>query len=339
MKSAFPFNLACFRPPAQCGGRLRRASACLVLALFLGSCTPGDSGPAFEFSLSAMETTFDYTVLAPDRKAARRAVLEAHAEVNRISGLLWEDDPGSEIHQLNRLRTPVMLSVETIAFLQRAEGYSRLTGGAFYLVRTSFRNGDEVGPAPGEEHVSAGTIVFAEDTGLLQGHPGARIVVGGLVRAYAMDRAAAVLREHGVRNGLIRVGPNVVALGTREHRPWEVGIDVADESAEGSEVVELADRAMATVRVDEAIGDGMAGPAQLRSATVLADRAEEAHALAVALLIVGAEGGPELLSCLEGLGGIVVSGEGEVIRIGETGSRTAGGAEEGCALPAFDLSL
>jgi len=47
---------------------------------------------------------------------------------------------------------------------------------------------------------------------------------GGYLKGVALDRAAAILRDQGIRNALVNIGGNVMALGNREDRPWRVGI-------------------------------------------------------------------------------------------------------------------
>lgn len=47
---------------------------------------------------------------------------------------------------------------------------------------------------------------------------------GGYLKGWALDRAAAILRAEGIRNALINIGGNVMALGDKEGRKWRVGI-------------------------------------------------------------------------------------------------------------------
>lgn len=47
---------------------------------------------------------------------------------------------------------------------------------------------------------------------------------GGYLKGFALDRAASILKEHGVRNALINIGGNVMALGKKNGQPWRVGI-------------------------------------------------------------------------------------------------------------------
>ncbi|HTY98217.1 MAG TPA: FAD:protein FMN transferase, partial [Rhodocyclaceae bacterium] len=47
---------------------------------------------------------------------------------------------------------------------------------------------------------------------------------GGYLKGVALDRAAAILRAKGVRNALVNIGGNVMALGAKGDTPWRVGI-------------------------------------------------------------------------------------------------------------------
>ena len=53
-----------------------------------------------------------------------------------------------------------------------------------------------------------------------------RVVIdlGGYLKGYALDRAADILRGHGVDNALINVGGNILALGDNNGEAWRVGI-------------------------------------------------------------------------------------------------------------------
>ena len=48
--------------------------------------------------------------------------------------------------------------------------------------------------------------------------------LGGYAKGYALDRAAELLKKMGVRNALINIGGNVLALGAHGSRAWRVGI-------------------------------------------------------------------------------------------------------------------
>ncbi|WP_249036028.1 FAD:protein FMN transferase [Sulfurisoma sediminicola] len=47
---------------------------------------------------------------------------------------------------------------------------------------------------------------------------------GGYLKGVALDRAAAIMKAHGITNALINIGGNVLALGAKGGTPWRVGI-------------------------------------------------------------------------------------------------------------------
>lgn len=51
-----------------------------------------------------------------------------------------------------------------------------------------------------------------------------KLDLGGYAKGYALDRAAAILKQHGIHNALINIGGNVMALGQHGTRAWRVGI-------------------------------------------------------------------------------------------------------------------
>jgi thiamine biosynthesis lipoprotein len=55
-------------------------------------------------------------------------------------------------------------------------------------------------------------------------NPAVRIDLGGYAKGYALDEAVALLKQRGIRNALINIGGNVMALGRHGERPWKVGI-------------------------------------------------------------------------------------------------------------------
>jgi thiamine biosynthesis lipoprotein len=63
-----------------------------------------------------------------------------------------------------------------------------------------------------------------EDTTVRSRNPAVALDFGGYLKGVALDRAAAMLRARGIANALINIGGNVMALGSKDGRPWRVGI-------------------------------------------------------------------------------------------------------------------
>ena len=71
-------------------------------------------------------------------------------------------------------------------------------------------------------------------------NPAVALDFGGSLKGTALDRAAALLRAAGIRNALINIGGNVMALGARNGKPWRVAIQ-SPRSAGPLAVLELRD--------------------------------------------------------------------------------------------------
>ncbi|MGB9128530.1 MAG: FAD:protein FMN transferase [Thiobacillus sp.] len=55
-------------------------------------------------------------------------------------------------------------------------------------------------------------------------NPAVRLDLGGYAKGRALDDAVAILHAHGIRNALVNIGGNVIALGAHGDRPWRIGI-------------------------------------------------------------------------------------------------------------------
>jgi thiamine biosynthesis lipoprotein len=55
-------------------------------------------------------------------------------------------------------------------------------------------------------------------------NPAVQLDLGGYAKGYALDIALAYLRKQGIKNALINIGGNIIALGKHGEKPWRVGI-------------------------------------------------------------------------------------------------------------------
>ena len=153
---------------------------------------------------------------------------------------------------------------------------------------------------------------------------GMKIGLGGIAKGWALDRAAAGLRERGVRDFLLSAGGQVYAGGSKAGAPWRVGIrdprGAADDyfavlSAQDGSVSTSGDYERCFVLdgvlyhhiLDPRTGQPARG---LRSATVVAKDATAADALSTAVMILGRERGFEVIESLPGVEALVVDDEG-----------------------------
>ncbi len=55
-------------------------------------------------------------------------------------------------------------------------------------------------------------------------NPAVKLDLGGYAKGYALDLAAHYLRQQHVKNALINIGGNIIAIGQHGNQPWRVGI-------------------------------------------------------------------------------------------------------------------
>lgn len=309
--------------------------AAAALVGLLSACDAG-APASYRFTRFAMETVVEYTIIADSPTRAREAMLDAHAELERVARLLWEEDPNSEIYR--SLHDGAAMSSETYAFLERVRTYHRTTGGAFdptiKPVLDLYRFGEASPEPPADEAildvlhlVGAERLQLDPDGRTLVAQPQAlRLAVGGVAKGYAVDRAVAILREHGIGSALVNAGGDLYAMGTRNGAPWRVGVRDAGEAGALIAVLEVSDEAVATsgdyerffefdgVRYHHLLDPATGRPASgVRSATVLAPSAEQADALATGFFVMGPHRALEATSSLPRVETVVVDATGRVL--------------------------
>ena len=55
-------------------------------------------------------------------------------------------------------------------------------------------------------------------------NPAVQLDLGGYAKGYALDEAVRILKAHGIRNALVNIGGNLIALGQHGKQAWRIGI-------------------------------------------------------------------------------------------------------------------
>lgn len=139
----------------------------------------------------------------------------------------------------------------------------------------------------------------------------------GLVKGWAADRCADILRRHGFRSYSVDAAGDVVCRGSipgsAAERGWPIGIAHPDDPTAVIAVVDVLDAAIATSgtsqRGDHVLDPRTAAPASgARQATVVGPDGALADALATALVVSGVSGAP-WFSALPGWSAYVVDSD------------------------------
>ena len=135
----------------------------------------------------------------------------------------------------------------------------------------------------------------------------------GLVKGWAADRCARILRQHGFREFTVDAAGDLVCRGSLGAAGWPIGIAHPDDPREVLAVVDVLDSAVATSgtsqRGEHVVDPRTGGPARgARQATVVGPDAAIADALATALLVDGIEGARWFAHLPQWSGAVVVDG-------------------------------
>jgi thiamine biosynthesis lipoprotein len=268
-----------------------------------------------------MATRFEFVLYGDDVVRLRAAGEEAIAEIERLHDRLSLIRPQSLVSRVNRgaAESPVRLPGDLFHLLLRAEEISSITGGAFdvtvgpLLDLWGFR-GDAV-RVPGRNEVSAclehlGMACVQLDRqrrSVSFSCEHLQIDLGGIAKGHALDTAAAILIDAGIRSGILHGGTSTVrAIGSDPSgERWKVAVrsPYAADDTELVGVVALADEAMSVSAVsgrsfefegvtyghviDPRTGYPVAG---VELAVVVLPNATDADALSTALLVLGEDG-------------------------------------------------
>ena len=207
-----------------------------VLALLLTACgrTPLQEQQAYVFG-----TRVEVIVVSAEAEQGRQAIATVLREFDRLHRAYHAWQP-SELMTLNSAIAegrPQAVSPELAAFVAEAKQFSQqgdylFDPGIGQLIRLWGFQADEfkaeVPPAADiaawlAKKPSIADIMVAGNT-VSSSNRNVALDFGGYLKGVALDRAADILRAQGIRNALINIGGNVMALGSKEGRKWRVGI-------------------------------------------------------------------------------------------------------------------
>jgi thiamine biosynthesis lipoprotein len=285
----------------------KAAAAALVSAALCG-CGGGAPQPqSIEFF--AMDTYMRLDAYGPN---AVEALGMAREEIERLDRLWSVTDPGSEIFALNRYGGAIV-SPETLEVIRTAADVSAGTGGALDITvypavkAWGFTAGDAAVPPEGTLRRIMPLVDYravVTGTAKVELGDGMEIDLGAVAKGYASQRAVEIFAEHGVSSGIVSLGGNVQALGSKPGgAPWIVAIQDPEDMARYAGTLEVRGGAVVTsgvyqryfeeggVRYHHIIDPATCRPAAsgLLSATVVAPDGARADALSTALLVMGEE--------------------------------------------------
>ena len=205
----------------------------LIICLCLLLCGCG-SKKEYTDTIFAMDTVMDLTAYGPNAEAALAA---AKSEIFRLDALFDRKGENSDISKLNQTGN-VALSSDTAELLTRGLEISELTNGAFDMTVApvtdlwGFHDQEYRVPKNEEilsalEKVNYKNLHIDGEAAVLEN--GAQLDPGGIAKGYTSAKVIDIFKENSVNSGLVSLGGNVQALGSRpDGTPWRVAIQSPD---------------------------------------------------------------------------------------------------------------
>lgn len=203
----------------------------------------------------AMDTYMNVTAYGV---GANEAVRRAEEEIERLDSLLSTGDQNSEIYQINQNGGGILS--EDIAYLvERSLDLYQSTNGAFdiaiYPVMKAWGFTDDNFRVPEEEELQelltltdVNDISYDSRTKEISFQKeGMQIDLGGIAKGYTSARIMDIYRECGIKSGLVNLGGNVQALGTKtDGSKWRVAVQNPQDTDQYIGVLSIQDKAVIT---------------------------------------------------------------------------------------------
>jgi thiamine biosynthesis lipoprotein len=195
---------------------------------------------------------------ATDRTSDEAVLAAAIAEVERLEARYSRYRETSFLSEMNRVAAvggEITVDPETAGLLDYAATCHAESGGLFDvtsgILRRAWRFKEKRLPAPGEveallEHVGFEKLDWRAPV-LSFPIPGLELDFGGIVKEYAADRVAALLRQAGRPHALVNLGGDIRVAGPRaDGRAWRIGIRHPRRPGAMLRTIELSSGALST---------------------------------------------------------------------------------------------
>ncbi len=173
---------------------------------------------------------------AGGKRKAKRAAQVAIDDVQRLEGIYSRYRDNSFLSEINRAAAAggeISVDEETAGLLDYAATCYQQSDGLFDITSGVLRQAwnFKTGTIPTDKIVQrimerVGWHKLKWQRPILSfSVPGMEIDFGGVVKEYAVDRAAVLCWETGVRHGVVNLGGDIKIIGPHaDGRPWNVGI-------------------------------------------------------------------------------------------------------------------
>ncbi len=210
----------------------------IFVLIFLTGCTKPE--PLYNTQSYVFGTLVDISIYGETELAAQEISNQIIRDFQALHNRLHAWRP-SELKTLNRAfalgKIPVTIKPDLALMIADATKLSVQSKGAFNpsiggLIQAWGFQQDEFKPIKIDENKLKSLLqanpqmsdIVIENGKVFSNNPQVQLDFGGYAKGYALDLAIINLRKQGVKNALINIGGNIIALGQHGAKPWRVGI-------------------------------------------------------------------------------------------------------------------
>jgi FAD:protein FMN transferase len=210
----------------------------ILTVLSLVSCSRPE--PLYNTQSYVFGTIVDISIYGESDEEAQAISSDINRQLQDLHNRLHAWRPGETVnlnHAFAKGQTPITVKPDLIDIIEDAAKLSAQTRGAFNpaignLVDVWGFHHDEFKAVTIDENKIRDLVaanpqmsdIVIENNKVFSNNVAVKLDFGGYAKGYALDLAMKDLQQKGVKNALINIGGNVIALGKRGSKPWRVGI-------------------------------------------------------------------------------------------------------------------
>lgn len=230
-------------------------------------------------------TLVEIAVDAHDETSALRAIGAAFAEIGAVHGCMSFHAPDSDLARIHRAPVGQAVDVDarTMEVLRCALRVAEISRGAFDPACAAHAVACASLPRPVSAYTpdrgASWRDVELVDDVQVRLRRSLWLDLGGIAKGYAVDRACAVLRDHGIVQSCVNAGGDLRVAGARAER---IALRILPQSA--PRIIELADGAVASSAATSILRADGTTPQSVIGASVVAPDCMSADALTKVVL-------------------------------------------------------
>lgn len=210
----------------------------LIFVLFLSDC---GKEPLVQTKSYVFGTLVDISIYGETEDKAQEVTRHILQDFQRLHHQYhaWQSD--SELSKLNQRfaagKTRVEISPELTQMLTQVQTLSKQSQGLFNpaiggLIGVWGFQRDEFPPVEINDTAIRKLVhanpqmpdIVIKKNAAYSTNATVKLDLGGYAKGYALDLALTELQKQGVKNALVNIGGNIIALGQHGEKPWRVGI-------------------------------------------------------------------------------------------------------------------